>query len=153
MYKHYYNPDTGKFFNLKGKQVGNYTRIYGRITLDGVNVTASRYAVFLMTGEWPVGQVDHKNGDTQDDRWVNLRVCSRADNMLNRSLYKSSTTKYKGVNWDRGKYVASIQVGGVRKYLGRHSDPRECAMLYDIAASKLHKEFARFNFPKEVTQE
>lgn len=152
MAEHFYNPDTGKFYNRNGRQVGSYTRTYGRVCLGGKMVTLSRYAVYLMTGEWPTEQVDHINGNTHDDRWINLRQCSRLENMRNRSLYKNSSTKYKGVNRDRGKYVASIQVGNKRTYLGRHEDPKVCALMYDEAARKLHKEFARLNFPQEVSQ-
>lgn len=148
---HTYDPETGKFYNKQGRLVGNYTRTYGRICLEGKNVCSSRYAVYLMTGKWPVGEVDHINGDTHDDRWSNLRECSRGENMCNRRLYKTSTSNYKGVNWDRGKYVASIQVDKKRRYLGRDSDPAICALMYDHAAKELHGEFARLNFPQEAT--
>lgn len=43
---------------------------------------AAYIAALWMTGEWPASgmDVDHMNGDRDDDRWSNLRVVTRAEN-------------------------------------------------------------------------
>lgn len=148
MPKHYYNPDTGIVSNAKGKALGNFTRKYGRIIVNGKAVLIHRYIFFLVEGVWPTEQIDHKDLDTHNNKWANLRKCSRQQNMCNRSSYKNSQSGYKGVFWDRGKYIASIQVDGKRIYLGRDSSPEVCAEMYDRAAIRFHGEFANLNFKR-----
>ena len=43
------------------------------IAIDGVEYLAEELAFFYMTGRWPKYGVEHVNGNTQDNRWENLR--------------------------------------------------------------------------------
>jgi len=146
MAEHFYNPYTGEVSNAKGEVLGSFTRKYGRIMVDGKSEYIHKYIFFLVEGVWPECEVDHKDLDTHNNRWDNLRKCSRQENMCNKGVYKSSQSGYKGVFWDRGKYVASIQKDGKRIYLGRSSSPEVCAKMYDEAATRFHGEFANLNF-------
>ena len=61
----------------------------------------------------PLGKsvVDHMNGDTLDNRRVNLRVVSHAENTRNRTkLNKNNTSGHMGVRFkaDRSKWQAYI---------------------------------------------
>ena len=145
-----YDPVTGLFFNSRGKEIGSYTQKYGRIPVKKTQVSLSRLAVRLMTGEWPRGQVDHIDRNTHNNKWDNLRVCSRADNLKNSSVYMSNKLGIKGVFKKKFKagpaYVASIQSDNKRIYLGRFETPEEAGKAYDEAAKTLHKEFANLNF-------
>jgi hypothetical protein len=91
---------------------------------------------------------DHINRDGLDNRWRNLRNCTKAQNNLNRGSERGSTSKYKGVYWHKSmkKWVATIKAGGRRRHLGYFTDEVEAAGAYDAAAKELHGEHAGLNF-------
>ena len=60
-------------------------------------------------------QVDHKNGDTLDNRKENLRPCDNSLNSMNKPKQKNNTTGYKNISVDRKWYRVQI-VFGDRKY-------------------------------------
>lgn len=91
--------------------------------------------------------VDHRNGDSLDNRKANLRPATTTENNQNRRRRRDNTSGYKGV-WTRGtRWHASIRANGQRHYLGSHSTPDAAARAYDAAARELHGEFAALNFP------
>ena len=74
-----------------------------------------------MTGDHPKGEIDHKNGDRQDNRWNNLRDVDKFKNMQNRKKAdKDSCTGVLGVCFDKqsGKFRAQRVVNG-RKILNK----------------------------------
>lgn len=117
---------------------------YWRIALRRRGFRAARLAWFYVTGEWPPEEVDHINGNKNDNRFANLRLCSRRDNAYNRGLFKSSTTGFKGVYFekDRGLYRACIKVGGKSKKLGRFKTAEEAHAAYIKAAKEAAGGFA-----------
>mgnify|MGYP001597782528 CR=1 FL=1 len=55
-------------------------------------------------------QVDHINENKLDNRRLNLRICNRSENMINRKLFKNKTdAKYFGVFPCGRKYVGKLQ--------------------------------------------
>jgi hypothetical protein len=92
--------------------------------------------------------IDHKNGNTLDNRKQNLRVCDylgsnanrRSKNLANQTRGVSRSTC--GPNWQ-----ATIKVNRKSIYLGMFPTPELAARAYDDAARRLHGEFARLNFP------
>ena len=91
--------------------------------------------------------VDHKNKDGLDNRRKNLRVCTIAQNGMNRGKNKNNTSGYKGVVWfsrDK-KWTAQITVNKKNKRLGYFENIKEAALAYNQAAKKYHKEFATLN--------
>lgn len=52
-----------------------YTKADGLryIEIDGNEYRTDRLAVFYVTGKWPVGKVEHIDGDENNDAWSNLR--------------------------------------------------------------------------------
>lgn len=91
--------------------------------------------------------VDHRNGDKLDNRRNNLRAASIQQNSFNRASAKGSSSRFKGVTWDRsrGKWMAAIQINGRTKTLGRFLDEEMAALAYNEAAKVAHGEFARLN--------
>ena len=90
-------------------------------------------------------EVDHKNGNGLDNRRLNLRLCSHAENMQNRKTHKNNTSGHKGIWLDRrcGKWVATIQCDGERKRLGSSFDKKELIVLRQKAEKELYKDFQR----------
>jgi hypothetical protein len=94
--------------------------------------------------------IDHINHDGRDNRRVNLRKATRAENAQNRRKPRvKSKSKYKGLSWQKrtGKWSVRIQVDWEHKCIGTFTDELEAAKAYDKAAKKHHGEFASLNFP------
>ena len=92
---------------------------------------------------------DHRNGDGLDNRRVNLRPATHAQNMMNRGMPRNNTSGYKGVYSERGMWLAKLQFNkrGIR--LGLFADRLDAARAYDAAAHRYFGEFARPNFPQD----
>jgi len=90
--------------------------------------------------------VDHISGNTLDNTRKNLRGCTLRENARNAKKAKHGTSsKYKGVSkQSENSYRARIRVDGVLIGLGSGSEIH-CAHLYNNAAIKYFKEFARIN--------
>lgn len=122
----HYDPETGIFTwrvarpgaNQQSK-VGTVKRGgYLLITIDREHVLAHRLAVFYMTGEWPETPVDHIDGDTSNNRYVNLRAVPQALNVQNmHKVRASSKSGVLGISWCKRDQTwrARISVNGVRK--------------------------------------
>lgn len=97
-----------------GEQVWRKTgAIYWVVRLDDVLHLGHRLAWLHHFGEWPDGLLDHINGDSLDNRIANLRVCTQAQNMLNRGAQKNSKSGVKGVSPHGPSWRARIRAGGV----------------------------------------
>lgn len=95
----------------------------------------------------PIGmECDHINGDRRDNRRANLRVCTSNENMMNKKVYKNNKTGYKGVNFQGGKFHASICLLGNKIHLGCFKTVEDAAKKYDEKAKELFGVFARLNF-------
>lgn len=81
---------------------------------------AHRLAWLIMTGEWPEGQIDHINGARSDNRWVNLRAVTHAENSRNQKLRSGSRTGQMGVRWAirAKKWEAQITRDGSTVHIG-----------------------------------
>lgn len=92
--------------------------------------------------------VDHKNHNGLDNKKINLRICTNAENSKNKEKYKrGATSKYKGVHWgkDRNKWRASIKSDNRVIMIGQFDDEKKAAEAYNEAAIKYHGEFANLN--------
>ncbi len=148
-----YEPETGKFFWLKGnnqKKAGDEagwaetkTR-YIRITIFGQRYLAHRLAWLYVTGEWPHDRIDHKNMGRPDNRWENLRQASDSQNSANQKTSKKNMLGIKGVRLHEcGRYTARICVGRKSMYLGLFYTPDDARDAYAKKAREIFGEFAR----------
>lgn len=94
---------------------------------------------------WNNMVVDHKNGNTLDNRKENLRVCRQLGNSQNRVISKNNSSGYKGVSWYPAtkKWKARIGVNWKRICLGYFDTPEEAYKAYCEASEKYHGEFGR----------
>ena len=93
-------------------------------------------------------EVDHIDGNGLNNQRNNLRICTRAENNRNCRKLSVSSSRYKGVTFDKqtGKWRTEITFNYKRIRLGRFSNEEEAARVYDKAALKYHGAFAKINF-------
>lgn len=90
--------------------------------------------------------IDHINSNKLDNRRINLRICTQAENNRNASFRKDkSTSKYKGVHCERGRWKAQIQLNKKKYTLGTFDTELEAAKAYNCKAVELHGKFALLN--------
>ena len=67
-------------------------------------------------GRWPLGEIDHANGNRADNRIANLREATSSQNARNRRMRSDNTSGAKGVCWcdERAEWHAYIGVQGRR---------------------------------------
>lgn len=108
-----YNPFTGDItFKVKprckrlmvGDVAGTVNKSgYRKIQVDGVIFAAHRLAWFMHYGSWPVGLLDHVNGNKSDNRITNLRDCGNGENKVHAKLNKNNRSGATGVRLTRFK--------------------------------------------------
>ncbi len=97
--------------------------------------------------------VDHIDGDIRNNRRSNLRVCTNAQNLMNKHVTPNRKRgSFKGVKFDGRRWSAAIKASCVVHYLGLFPSEKEAALAYDCAARRLHGEFANLNFPEELSK-
>lgn len=89
------------------------------------------------------GIVDHVNGNPLDCRRSNLRPATASQNKANTGPNWNKTTK--GITRSAGKWMAQIETGGKKLFLGRFTNPDEAMRKYDEAATRIFGQYARGN--------
>lgn len=148
-----YNQDTGVFTwssllktKTSGKKAGSLTKDGITIGLNYKNYRAHRLAFLYMTGEIPF-QVDHINLDKTDNRWVNLRSATHAENNRNKKLNGKNKVGMKGVAISHclsKPFRAWIKVAGKSIHLGYYKRPEDAHAAYRKAAELHFDEFHNF---------
>lgn len=127
---------------------------YRQIQLNYRLYSEHRVIWLLVHGVWPDNQLDHINGDRSDNRIENLRDVTRRDNLRAfRKPTKGSSSKYRGVNWDKQKnqWRTQITINRKTKTIGRFKCEVEAAKAWDKAAIAHGYEAQSLNFkPKEA---
>lgn len=151
----YYEPETGDFIRLirRGAAIAGdvagkaHYSGYWYIRISKKHYAAHRLAWFYTHGFWPKEDIDHINNDRSDNRIVNLRECTRSQNIQNSKLYKKSSSGFKGVSKSKRNkkpWFSQIQVEGKLKYLGSYISPDLAHKAYCDAADKYFGEFANY---------
>lgn len=115
---------------------------YVKIMIDGRSYGAHQLAVLYMTAEWPPsGEVDHRDGNTSNNAWLNLRDATHRLNCENRRQASSkSTTGFLGVSKHHRseRYRARIRTDGRIVNLGWFDTAEEAHAAYVAAKRQLH---------------
>jgi hypothetical protein len=135
----HYNPETGVFRwstplpsspVKRGAIAGTIdNKGYRRIGIKGVKrgnyYRAHRLAWLYMTGEWPADQIDHIDGNRDNNRWSNLRAADAALNANNK-------TRAKGYSYikARRRFVAQVMRNGKNHCLGYFTTADAAAEAY-----------------------
>lgn len=103
----------------KGARVGTIKRDgYRHFFLTPNQLKEHRVIFMLMRGTWPRGELDHVNGDPQDNRIENLREATRSQNSANRQGPQKGKRwgNHRGVHWlpRKERWRAEIMCQGTR---------------------------------------
>jgi hypothetical protein len=115
------------------------------------NTTVEKLHRFIMGAWYMDGTVlDHKSGNTLDNRKSNLRFCTHTENARNKRMEIRNTSGYKGTLVDKhtGSIYAIVKYEQKNYFLGTYATPIEAALAYDHVSRLLFKDFARPNFPE-----
>jgi hypothetical protein len=106
---------------------------------------AHRLAYLWMTGEWPDGEIDHRDGNRANNAWNNLRPASSSQQRMNATRRADNTSGFKGVCWEprRGYWYFEIRAGGKRQIFPNYATAEEAHKARTEAARRLHGTFAR----------
>lgn len=146
-----YDRDTGVFRWLLansprvhvGDRAGSLSQGYWNIQVDGVLYRAHRLAWLHVQGSWPIHGIDHINGDSQDNRFRNLRDADQAQNVANARRKVTCKSGFKGVTAYRSRWVATIGKAGRKTHLGVFDTPEAAHAAYLAEAQKRYGEYAR----------
>ena len=97
-------------------------------------------------GVWPTGVIDHKNGITTENTLENLRDSTNRQNQFNMKSHKGSTSKYKGVSWNKAlsKWLVQYRVKTERVHVGYFESEEAAAQAYRDATETIHMEYGRY---------
>lgn len=111
----------GSIKHCRPKSSGKQKKYYVIVSIQRKQYRAHRIIWLWMTGEWPKEEIDHIDGDGTNNKWLNLRQVTTAENGKNKCLLNTNTSGYMGVNWDksRGKWCAYIKSNRRKIHLGR----------------------------------
>jgi len=130
-----------------GRRDFNLHHGYRAVQHLGTLYLAHRLAWALMTGAWPEHEIDHINGQTDDNRWLNLREVTRSENMQNQATpasCKRRTSVFLGVSMPASTvgnpkpWAANIKINGRNQNLGYFAEEWEAAVAYLNAKDELH---------------
>ena len=123
----------------------NHSNGYKNVSVMGYSfIRAHRVAWAIFHGAWPTDDVDHINGDREDNRIANLRLATRSENLRNKRKFPKNKSGYVGVSFykERGNWNAKIGVNGKYINLGYFSTKEEAAKARAEAEKKYWGEYA-----------
>ena len=91
--------------------------------------------------------VDHFDGNGLNNQRCNLRICTRSQNLGNRTACQNNVLRLKGVRKHNLSKKFQAQITFKRKaiYLGLFDTPEEASQAYNTKAKELFGEFAKLN--------
>lgn len=130
---------------VNGQRAG---RVAGRLNgmgyvIIGINrrgYRAHRLAWLYMTGDWPLHQIDHIDGNRANNVFANLRDIPCHGNLQNTKIQVNNTSGYPGVGFHRasGKWYAKITIHRCVKSLGLFESKEDAAQAYLDAKQTYH---------------
>ena len=124
---------------LVGQEAGSIHQTgYRHVTWLG-KVHKVHRLIFLLEYGYLPPEVDHINGDRQDNRLENLRPATRSENQCNRGAIASNTSGYPGVSWHRASkaWVVRVMKNG-KTVVQQYFKDLELAGLFAAEARSLY---------------
>jgi len=150
-----YREDGNLIWKIKiGKRIkvgdiaGAYDQGYTRISINYTRYPLHRLIFLYHHGYLTVGlQIDHIDGNSENNRIENLREVTQRQNNMNSKLKVTNTSGVKGVYWSKAqrKWHSRIKVNGKNTHLGYYDTLEEAESVVKDARKKYHGEYARHN--------
>jgi hypothetical protein len=142
-----YRDKINKTWNSRfaNKDAGSINNVCINIKIDGKLYKSHRIAWLIVTGDWPVIGIDHKDGNPFNNKFENLRLAAYYENNRNCSLRKDNKSGIKGVGWYSRyeKWTARIRVFKSNITLGYFDNIDDARKAREEAEIKYFGEFRR----------
>ena len=142
-----YDQEAGLFrrkIDVGGAKIGDIAGTdngdgYLKIRVDGKSYKAHRLAWLYVMGRWPEKDIDHINGVRCDNRIVNLREATRAENKQNtRTANVNNGSGMLGAVRRNDRWQAKIRVNGKQLHLGTFDTAEDANAAYLKAKATIH---------------
>jgi len=136
--------DDGKLIRANGAVAGSVNKRGYRVICVDYKLHKAHRLVFLYHYGYLPLQVDHINGDKDDNRIENLRAADNSVNMMNRKSMRNNTSGHKNVFWDKesGKWAVKVRLNRKLHHIGRFKNIEDAIATAYTAREKLHGEYA-----------
>jgi len=113
---------------------------YLRISIGGKKFRLHRLIHMYVHGAWPEHDIDHRDRNRSNNRLLNLRPATRAENCQNSGIPAHNTSGFKGVSWSKTmhKWEARISVANHGKVLGYFKTRELASAAYQTAKLIYH---------------
>lgn len=148
----HYDPVTGVFTRLVARcnkidvgDVAGTVMPNGRRQISVLHKTylAHRLAWLYMTGDWPPGELDHRDLDGDHNWWSNLRLATRTQNQANTRARKHNQLGLKNVVKRGNRFRLRVTIDGKRVNVGQYGSIEEACAVHAELALKHNGEYAR----------
>lgn len=140
-----YDSDTGEFTWIKSNRVAGYTCPLGYvyIRIGKKLYRAHRLAWLYVYNQFPIGEIDHIDGNPNNNSIKNLRLSNSTQNKCNTKIRKDNTSGVKGVHWYKAysKWQVKVTYNKITTNLGYYTDFFEACCVAISERNRLHKEF------------
>ncbi len=114
---------------------------YRRIRFKGGMYFAHHLAFFFTNNKFSKLEIDHINGNRDDNSAENLREATRAENAQNTKISGKNRLGFMGVSCYHGRYAAHVKINGLATRIGVYNNPSDAHEAYKIAKAQHHKFF------------
>lgn len=113
-----YDSETGNLYRHDSNEPSGWKTSEGYLLskISGKTWFVHRIIWKMMTGEDPK-IIDHINGVTDDNRWINLRSVSDMENSRNRAISVLNTSGVTGVYWHKGQKQWRARIKVKQRYI------------------------------------
>lgn len=123
-----------------GSVAGCLSNGYSQITLLGTKVRVHRLIWLFETGQWPINEIDHIDGDKTNNHISNLRDVTHQVNTQNLIKSKSNNvTGLIGAVVEGKKFIARVGHNGKTHRVGAYTTALEAHQAYINKKRELHK--------------
>lgn len=155
-----YNPLSGALkwkdnhqIRFIGREAGSINHHgYRRVNLGKTKLHAHQIIWLMIYGELPPCEIDHINGERDDNRLDNLRIASQQQNQQNAGVRIDNLLGVKGVRLrPSGRYQARVKLTDGSQSVKTFSSPIDAISWLAIQRNQSHGEYART--PEQIAAE
>jgi hypothetical protein len=147
----FYWKNPSKFHNeVIGKEAGcsragRSGKKYWIIKINGYPYKRGHLLFLFINGKFPSPCIDHINGNSLDDRPINLREATFLQNAWNHKSHKRRLKLPMGVRSQKsGNYEARITYKGKQLHLGAYKTVKEAELIYIAKRKELYANYSGY---------